>query len=75
MHRLLHSDLADTLGFSTVIGSIGLAIGEYLNIMNVNDVLQFLVTSGGLVFLYYKIKTIRLEYKIKKEDYGKSSKK
>lgn len=66
-HRFLQSELADAMGFTTMVSSIGLAIGDWLDITNVNDWLQFFVTLGGIVWLWFKIKNSRLDAKIKKK--------
>lgn len=68
MQRFLNHELSDSLGFTTVIGGVSMTIAEVFTELHVNEILQFLVTSGGVVFLFYKIKMIRLEIKIKKKN-------
>lgn len=66
--RLLNTQFANWTGGSTVILSIWFKSMEYFNLVNINDVLVLFTTLGGLVFLFFKIKSVILENKIKTLD-------
>jgi len=75
MYRIItDTPIADTLGFSTVGISIGMSILEWFTMINVNEALHFLASAGGLCFLFYKIKNLRFELKVKKEEYKRLKK-
>lgn len=65
-YRLLNTQFANWTGGSTVILSIWFKSMEWFNIANVNDILVLFTTLGGLVFLFFKIKSVIIENKIKR---------
>lgn len=64
--RVLNTQFANWTGGSTVILSIWFKSMEWFNIANVNDILVLITTLGGLVFLFFKIKSVILENKLKR---------
>jgi|TARA_R110002167_G_scaffold11043_13_gene49383 hypothetical protein len=64
--KLLSTNFANWTGGSTVILSIWFKSMEWFNIANVNDILVLFTTLGGLVFLFFKIKSVIIENKIKR---------
>jgi len=74
MYKVLGQDLADGLGFSTVAASITMSLIEWFSMISVNEILHSLASVGGLCFLFYKIKHLRVEIKIKKQELKKYKK-
>tara|TARA_R110000868_G_scaffold277672_1_gene537451 strand:- start:926 stop:1174 length:249 start_codon:yes stop_codon:yes gene_type:complete len=72
MNSFLNNPIVDNLGFATVISSVTMTALEFATIFSINDTIQGVVSLGGIIFLYYKIKNIRIEYKIKKREYQNS---
>ena len=70
--RLLNTSFANWTGGTTVILSIWFKSMELFNLANINDLLVLLTTIGGLIFLFFKIKSIRLDNKIKQHNYDKA---
>lgn len=68
MQNLLDNDIAQAGGWATVALSISLSFIDWLCQFPVNDLLQSVASFGAIVFLWYKIKMIRLEIKIKKKE-------
>lgn len=68
MNNLLENDIAQAGGWSTVILSISLSLIDWVCQFPVNDILQSVASFGAIVFLWYKIRMIRLELKIKKRE-------
>lgn len=75
MYKILGQELADSLGFATVGASVGMTILEWFTALNVNEVIHTIASVGGLAFLFYKIKHLRFELKVKKEEYKRLKKK
>lgn len=71
MDEFLTSEIAQGAGWTTVGLSLFSAGIELLSQINFNDTLQFLLSLGGLVFLWFKIRMIRLDYQIKKDQHKK----
>jgi hypothetical protein len=69
MNRLIDNPILDSLGFATVISTALIGIGEHFAHLNFNDVVQAVIGVGGIIFLFYKIKNSRIDYKVKKRDY------
>lgn len=67
MTEILDSDIAQAGGWLTVSTSLFLSLTEWLGHFEINDILQGLASVGALVFLWYKIRMIRLDIKIKKK--------
>jgi len=67
MIKLLGDQLADSLGYATVGVSITMSLTEWLTTLPINEVLHVLASIGGLGFLWYKIRHLRLEIKMRKE--------
>jgi hypothetical protein len=65
MDHILDNDAAQAGGWLTVGGSILMTVVEFFGV-SINDVLQGIVSVGGIVFLWYKIKNARLDSKLKK---------
>ena len=74
MDRIFNNPVTDSLGFITVISSVTMSSVEMLSAMNINDTIQSLIGIGGLVFLFFKIKNSRIDYKIKKRDFDNYTK-
>jgi len=68
MNELLDSEPASWGGWATVLTAIGLRLTEWIGQVTVNDLVQDAAAIGALIFLYYKIRMIRLDYKIKKKN-------
>ena len=68
MNQFLDSDIAQAGGWTTVALSIMLSFVDWICELPVNDILQSVASFGAIIFLWYKIRMIRLEYKIKKRD-------
>ena len=71
MISVLDSDIAQAGGWTTVSLSLFLTVSEWIGHFEINDILQGVASVGALVFLWYKIKMIRLDIKIKKENFKK----
>ena len=70
MYRIItDTPVADTLGFATVGVSVGMSFLEWFTAINVSETLHIIASIGGLCFLWYKIKNLRFELKVKKEEY------
>jgi len=63
--RLINSPFANWTGGGTFVLSIYLKSMEWLNLANFNDILVSLTSIGGLIFIFFKIKSIILNNKIK----------
>lgn len=71
MERLINNPIVDSLGLATIISTALIGIGEHFGSLNFNDIVQGFIGVGGVIFLFYKIKNSRLDYKVKKRDYDK----
>ena len=75
MYRIItDTPLAEVAGFSTVGLSIGMSLLEWFTAINVSETLHIIASIGGLCFLFYKIKHLRFELKVKKEEYKRLKK-
>ena len=68
MQEFIDNPIANLSGWTTVVTSIALSILEIVAKLPVNDILQSIASLGAIVFLYYKIRMIHLDLKLKKED-------
>lgn len=68
MVKFLGEQLADSLGYGTVAVSITISMIEWITSYNVNEILHVLASIGGLGFLWYKIRHLRIEVKMRKEE-------
>ena len=68
MIKLLGEQLADGLGYATVSASVGMSLLEWFTAVNVSEALHILASVGGLGFLWYKIRHLRIEVKMRKEE-------
>ena len=68
MQNLLDNEIAQTGGWFTVALSLSLSLIDWICQFPVNDILQSVASFGAIVFLWYKIRMIRLELKIKKRE-------
>lgn len=71
MERVLNNPIVDSIGLATLISTAAIGIGEHFAHLNFNDVIQGIIGTGGIVFLFYKIKNSRMDYKIKKREYDR----
>ena len=61
---LEHNPIANLSGATTVLASIFMNIWNYLSLENINFLLVFVTSIGGLIFLFYKIKHERKKIKL-----------
>lgn len=66
-HEFLNSDIAQVSGYTTVVATVGMSLLDWIGSIPINDGLQFMVSLGGFVFLFYKIKGQRLDNELKKK--------
>jgi len=67
--RILDSTEFTTGGILTLASSGMIQLYEYTTMENVNDFIELGIALFGGVFLWYKIKMIRLDYKIKQKEF------
>ena len=67
--RLLDSSEFTITGMLTLASTGMIQMYEWTTMENVNDFVELGIALFGGLFLWYKIKMIRLDYKIKKRDY------
>lgn len=75
MQDLVENPLANIGGWTTVVTSITLSLFEWLARFPINDILQSVASFGAIIFLWYKIRMIHLELKLKKEECKQNKKK
>lgn len=75
MERLINNPIVDSLGLATIISTALIGIGEHFGSLNFNDIVQGFIGVGGIIFLFYKIKNSRLDYKKKKREFDEYTKK
>ena len=68
MERILDSDAAQAGGIFSAIGAFVMYVLEVLSDMSFNDYAQGILTVGGIVYLFYRIKNSRLDAKLKQRD-------
>ena len=61
---LEHNPIANLGGVTTVFASIFMNIWNYMSLENINFILVFITSIGGLIFLFYKIKHERKKIKL-----------
>lgn len=61
---LEHNPIANLGGTTTVLASIFMNVWNYLSLENINFLLVFITSIGGLIFLFYKIKHERKKIKL-----------
>lgn len=66
--RIINSTFANWTGGTTFILSIYLKSMEWLNLANFNDLLVTFTSLGGIIFIIFKIISIRKENKIKDKE-------
>lgn len=74
MERLINNPIVDSLGLATIISTALIGIGEHFGSLNFNDIVQGFIGVGGVIFLFYKIKNSRLDYKKKKREFDEYTK-
>jgi len=67
MNEFMANDVIEGAGWTTFFLAVGSGIIELLTQIKLNDILQLLLSIGGLVFLWFKIKLIILDVKIRKK--------
>jgi len=67
MERLLDSDLAQAGGIASTTISFSMYVTELFSDMTFNDYAQAILTVGGMIYLFYRIKNSRLDAKIKEK--------
>ena len=66
--QVLNSDVATAGGILNLVGFGFLKLRELMTLDNFNNLLEFGMVVGGLVFLFYKIQGQRLDNKKKRKD-------
>jgi len=69
--RLLDSSEFTITGMLTLASTGMIQMYEFTTMENVNDFVELTIALFGGIFLFYKIKMIRLDYKIKKNQHKK----
>ena len=59
-----HNPISNLSGTTTVLASIFMNVWNYLSLENINFLLVFITSIGGLIFLFYKIKHERKKIKL-----------
>ena len=67
MELLLDSDLAQAGGIASTTISFSMYVTELFSDMTFNDYAQAILTVGGMIYLFYRIKNSRLDAKIKEK--------
>ena len=67
MDRLLDNDLAQAGGIASTTMSFSMYVLELFSDMTFNDYAQAILTVGGVIYLFYRIKNSRLDAKIKEK--------
>jgi len=67
MNNILDSEMGQVSGWVTLLTAGLSGVIELVSQLKVDDTLQILLSIGGLIFLFYKIKNARLDLRIKKK--------
>lgn len=65
MESLLESPEAQAGGWTTFYLAATTWLLELLTHVTINDIFQYVLSAGGVIFIFYKIKSQRLDMKIK----------
>lgn len=67
MESLLNSEGAQAGGWTTFTLAATTWLLEILTHVTINDIFQYILSAGGIIFIFYKIKSQRLDVKIKQQ--------
>ncbi len=71
---IAQTDSIDAAGASVVIGSTTLQVAKWLGIFDFNSIVITITGILGIIYLIWKIKVTRIEYKEKKRNFDKDTK-
>lgn len=65
---VLDNPVADAGGITTIIASISMQTMSTFNIADINPYITFFTALGGIIYLVFKIKNMRLKNKLLKKE-------
>lgn len=71
---IAQTDSIDAAGASVVIGSTTLQVAKWLGIFDFNSIVITITGILGIIYLIWKIKVTRIEYKEKKRNFYNDTK-
>lgn len=63
--NIAQNEVAEVGGIFSALSGFGMCIIELVSTYSFNEYIQGLLTVGGVVYLFYKIKNARLDAKLK----------
>jgi len=72
MQQQVLESAMDGAGYTTIAGTIIMTGLEWFSGVTINETLHVFASIGGIVFVWYKVKSISIDIKLKKQQHKKN---